>query len=257
MNGRKILRCPLTLETTMQCSEAETCSLSHKWRIGGFFGAFLAVTAIFFIVPMFEKNFYTHVVLQASFILLILSTICAIDGQRSILIGGMFFFVPFVYFDTLSFYYQSLFYIVVAYGFSTVFTLLAMIILMRTILHAKLVDAHLIFGALMVYLLSGILWANMFFIENIVSPSSFQGAGSISFDSNAFLNTYDQQFNFLYYSFATLATLGMGDITPLHHLAKSLTAMEAMFGQLFVAIIIAKLVSVWGKIPKTVDNATL
>ncbi len=50
---------------------------------------------------------------------------------------------------------------------------------------------------------------------------------------------------------ATLATLGMGDITPLDHLAKSLTAMEAMFGQLFVAIIIAKLVSVWWYVPST------
>lgn len=71
----------------------------------------------------------------------------------------------------------------------------------------------------------------------------------MNFDSIDFLNTYEQQFNFLYYSFATLATLGMGDITPLDHLAKSLTAMEAMFGQLFVAIIIAKLVSVWWQVP--------
>jgi len=112
-----------------------------------------------------------------------------------------------------------------------------------------LVNAELIFGALMVYLLSGILWANFYFIENMISPGCFQGVGILSFDKTDLLSMYEQQFNFLYYSFATLATLGMGDITPLNHLAKSLTAMQAMFGQLFVAIIIAKLVSVWWHVP--------
>ena len=83
----------------------------------------------------------------------------------------------------------------------------------------------------------------------MLTPGSFHGAGILNFDSTTLLNAYEQQFNFLYYSFATLATLGMGDITPLSHLAKSLTALEAMFGQLFVAIIIAKLVSVWWHVP--------
>ena len=121
--------------------------------------------------------------------------------------------------------------------------------LMKKILNACLVNADLVFGALMVYMLSGILWGNLYFIENIVSPGSFQGAGTLNFDSRELFDIYDQQFNFLYYIFATLATLGMGDITPLNHLAKSLTAMEAIFGQLFVAIIIAKLVSVWWHVP--------
>ncbi len=88
----------------------------------------------------------------------------------------------------------------------------------------------------------------------MMTPGSFNGAGILNFDSTTLHNAYEQQFNFLYYSFATLATLGMGDITPLSHLAKSLTAMEAMFGQLFVAIIIAKLVSVWWHVSDKKDE---
>lgn len=229
--------------------ETQECTIRSKWHVGGFLGAFLAVIAIFCIVPIFEKNFYTHLLLQGSFILLILSTVFAIEGQRSILVTGLLFMIPFIYFDSLSFHYHSLPYLIIAYGFSLVFTLFAIIVLMKKILNACLVNAHLIFGALMVYLLAGILWGNFYFIENIVSPGSFHGAGALNFDSTDLLDIYEQQFNFLYYSFATLATLGMGDITPLNHLAKSLTAMEAMFGQLFVAIIIAKLVSVWWHVP--------
>jgi hypothetical protein len=233
----------------MDAKAQEYCISKSKWRAGGFFGALLSIIAIFFIVPVFEKNFYTHLILQCSFILLIFSTIFAIEGQRSILISGLFCLIPFIYFDSLSFQYHSLLYMIIAYGFSLVFTLFAIIFLMRRILGAYLVNADLIFAALMVYLLSGILWANFYFLENIISPGCFHGAGTLNFGSTAFLDTYEQQFNFLYYSFATLATLGMGDITPLDHLAKSLTALEAMFGQLFVAIIIAKLVSVWWHVP--------
>lgn len=221
---------------------------TNKWRVGGFFGAFLAVIAIFFIVPIFEKNFYTHVLLQCSFILLIISSVYAINGQR-ILIMGLFFLIPFIYFDSLSFQYHSLPYMIIAYGFSLAFTLFAIVVLMRKILRAVLVNTDLIFGALMVYLLSGIIWSKFYFIENMLNPGSFHGAGILNFDNTTLLSAYEQQFNFLYYSFATLATLGMGDITPLSHLAKSITAVEAMFGQLFVAIIIAKLVSVWWHVP--------
>lgn len=236
----------------MHTTKTQKYSLhKNKWRIGGFLGAFCAILAIFFIAPTFEKNFYTHLLLQCSFTLLILSTLYTIEGQRTFLMTGLFFLVPFIYFDSLGFQYDSLFCTTIAYGFSSLFTLLAIFILMRKILHTTRVNADLIFGALMVYLLSGILWANFYFIENLISPGSFHGAGIIDFQHNTFLGTYEQQFNFLYYSFATLATLGMGDITPLTHLAKSLTAMEGMFGQLFVAIIIAKLVSVWWQVPGT------
>lgn len=235
----------------MKVKAQEYCvnGINRNWRVGGFLGAFFAVIAIFFIVPVFEKNFYTHLLLQCSFTLLILSSFYAIDGQRSMLIMSLFFLIPFVYLDSLSFQFQSLFYMILAHGFFLAFTLLAIVVLMRKILRAGLVNADLIFGALIVYLLSGILWSKFYFIENLMTPGSFHGADILNFDNTTLLNAYEQQFNFLYYSFATLATLGMGDITPLSHLAKSLTAIEAMFGQLFVAIIIAKLVSVWWHVP--------
>jgi hypothetical protein len=238
----------------MSVNAAEYYISRSRWRLGGFLGAFAAVIAIFFIVPVFEKNFYTHLLLQGSFVLLILSSFYAIDDPQSISIMSLFFLIPFIYFDILSHQDHSLMYMIVAYGFSLAFTLLAIVILMRKILRASLVNADLIFGALMVYLLSGILWSKFYFIENMMSPGSFQGAGILHFDSTTLNNAYEQQFNFLYYSFATLATLGMGDITPLSHLAKSLTAMEAMFGQLFVAIIIAKLVSAWWRVPNKPDE---
>jgi hypothetical protein len=49
-----------------------------------------------------------------------------------------------------------------------------------------------------------------------------------------------------YYSFEVLTTLGFGDITPVHDLVQRLTAIEAMTGQIFLATLVARLVSMYG-----------
>lgn len=49
-----------------------------------------------------------------------------------------------------------------------------------------------------------------------------------------------------YYSFVVLSTLGFGDITPAHEVVKRLTAIEAVAGQIFLATLVARLVSLYG-----------
>ena len=49
--------------------------------------------------------------------------------------------------------------------------------------------------------------------------------------------------SFIYYSFVCLTTTGFGDISPVSEGARSLSVMESVFGQLYVAILIARLVS--------------
>jgi hypothetical protein len=51
-------------------------------------------------------------------------------------------------------------------------------------------------------------------------------------------------FNGIYYSFITLSTVGYGDITPVANVAKMLAAMEGITGVLYVAVLIARLVSI-------------
>jgi voltage-gated potassium channel Kch len=52
-------------------------------------------------------------------------------------------------------------------------------------------------------------------------------------------------FNGIYFSFITLSTVGYGDITPLSRAARWLAAIEAMTGLLYVAVLIARLVSLY------------
>jgi len=60
-------------------------------------------------------------------------------------------------------------------------------------------------------------------------------------------------FTGFYFSFITLTTVGYGDITPVSRAARWLASMEAMTGSLYVAVLIARLVSLYSN-PKSQDS---
>ena len=97
-------------------------------------------------------------------------------------------------------------------------------------------------GAVCAYLLIGAMWAHLFSIIENVSPGSFAD-NSIEMEAASSPEPMrDKTDRFTYFSFVTLTTLGYGDITPMTRAAKNLAALEAIFGQLYLAVLIARLV---------------
>lgn len=96
------------------------------------------------------------------------------------------------------------------------------------------VTHHRIFGAVSVYLLLGLVWASAYELLYHLRPAAFAG----NFDA-AVTQTW------IYYSFVTLTTTGYGDIAPVHPLARSLAIAEALTGQLYLAITLARLVALY------------
>ncbi|MCE5319349.1 MAG: potassium channel family protein [Parachlamydia sp.] len=217
------------------------------WHPGGFVGLLFAVVAIFLVIPLLLQSFSAHLALQTGFTVLMASTLYTIVNRKVIWTLVFTLMIPFIVFDALSILYNSLFLMVVAYGFYCIFLLIAIIYLFKMMLEGKIIDTNLIFGALTLYLLAGILWAKLYFLSDCIFPGGFHGIAHVDVKNDGLGAGYENQFNLMYYSFTTLATLGLGDIVPIRHLAKTLTILEAIYGQLFVATVIAKVVSVWKK----------
>lgn len=95
------------------------------------------------------------------------------------------------------------------------------------------ITRHRIMGAVAVYLLIGLTWSNAYEFTQLRHPSAFSGAGVGA----------GQSPSWIYYSFVTLTTMGYGDITPVHPVARSLAIAEALTGQLYIAILISRLVA--------------
>lgn len=99
-------------------------------------------------------------------------------------------------------------------------------------------------GAIAVYLLLGIGWAHAYQIVNAVNPGAFVvQTGTPSTVSE-----------WLYFSFVTLTTVGFGDIVPTARSARMLAVGEALTGQLYLAVLIARLVALQVSESMSADN---
>ncbi len=95
------------------------------------------------------------------------------------------------------------------------------------------VDTNRLMGGLCIYLLLGTMWSIFYAFVEFLEPNAFRypAAGG-----------HDIVSEFLYYSFVTLTTLGYGDISPVHPVARTLSYLEAVAGQLYIAVLIGALV---------------
>jgi hypothetical protein len=123
-------------------------------------------------------------------------------------------------------------------GLGVVYLGLLLVVVAGQVFRSGSVTVHRISGAVVVYLLLGVMWALLYQLLIFWEPGALQFPGSISTDQPAVLRQA-----LTYFSFVTLTTVGYGDITPVHPAAKLLVMYEGLAGQLYPAIILARLVS--------------
>lgn len=115
------------------------------------------------------------------------------------------------------------------------FGLLGAVTLARTLRPGE-ITFHRLQGAISAYVLVGLMFAQAYRLVAIGTPGAFLMAGAPA-DYGAIVP------KLVYFSFVTLTTLGYGDITPVHPYARTLVMLESLFGVLYPAILIARLVS--------------
>jgi hypothetical protein len=106
---------------------------------------------------------------------------------------------------------------------------------LRFAIRATRIDAEHIYAALSAYLLAGIFFGSFYWVLEQIRPGSFSAPDAFS-PMSAF-----------YFSFVTLATLGYGDIVPRLDIARGLAIVEGVGGQLFLAVMVARLVSLYAR----------
>lgn len=105
----------------------------------------------------------------------------------------------------------------------------------RAVFAAGRVTYHRVMGAVLLYLTVAVTFTALFAVVGTLVPHAFAG---LVVEDNAALAS-----NLIYFSFATLTTTGYGDVSPVHPIARSLCNLEAIFGQLYPATLLARLVT--------------
>jgi ion channel len=121
----------------------------------------------------------------------------------------------------------------VADAASAVVLALCVTVILAHVFQSSEITADTILAAIVAYLFLAIAFSRAFVIVESLSPSSFGLRAGVNSD-----------FELLYFSFVTIATLGYGDVVPRLPTAQILAMLEAVIGQFYVAVLIAWLVSV-------------
>jgi hypothetical protein len=180
---------------------------------------------------------YGGLIESASMTLVFLSAILATGAGRKTLAGVAALVLAAVagkwlhYFHPESanpVFYQTLGMIIVGY---TAYRLL------RFILRSPRVDSEVLCAGVAIYLTLGLLWCLAYTLVDQIAPGSFSYLGKPMSEHSMV------GFTALYFSFATLCTVGYGDIMPVSGIARMLAIVEAGFGVLYMAILISRLVS--------------
>ena len=135
----------------------------------------------------------------------------------------------------------------IAYGIALTFSMIALSLLilysaycvLRYVLRARVITRDQIYAGVCMYIMLGFAFGAVFYLVNSLDPQSFI--------ANQELTMRGDNPDLMYFSFVTLATLGYGDITPRSNIARSLAILEALVGMLFIAIFMARLVSLRGE----------
>ena len=133
--------------------------------------------------------------------------------------------------------------LIVAHVLALVLLSFTTLVMLNSLIQTEEVSNDTIVGGMCVYLLFGLCFAMTFILFTEFHPGSFVYEGEAIARSAADPSLHATRL--LYFSFVTLTTLGYGDVTPKSDIAQMFTVAEALIGQLYLTIFVARLVSLY------------
>jgi len=162
----------------------------------------------------------------------LMSGLHAISGQPRQLRFSLLLVSTIIIFSALHYLLPILAVDKIKLGLGVIFLVHMLIMIWTHIEMENEVTIDLIMAAACAYILLGMIWAYAYFFLESFHPGSF----------NIVENSTDDLVDFNYYSFVTLTTVGYGDILAITRAARALSIFEAITGQLYLAIMISRLV---------------
>lgn len=199
---------------------------------------------LFVLYPIVEPRTVSHYLLDA------LAMLVLISGSFSVFDRGRVMFLCVVGLAVATLILQVLFYVSPS-SLLLVLRIASLMLFLGTVTGAVLyrvlrpgrVTVHRVGGAIAVYLMLGLLWASAYSLVYIHDPASFNLGSNIEATGELSQILTRATGRLVYFSFVTMTTLGYGDVTPKSDTAGNLAVLQALTGQIYLAVILARIVS--------------
>jgi len=203
-------------------------------HIGRYLFLLISILLMFGLRPLLEGLRANSLLVNLFFSAVLMSGVYAASPKRHVFYISLAIASPALIISWAGYIVSAHSFVFVGKVFAGLFYIFLIIVILKYIFKEKVITGDMIIGVICAYLLLGMMWASMFSIIEILQPGSFNLPEGMDSELS----------NFSYFSFVTLTTLGSGDITPLTATSRSLSLLEAVTGQLYIAILIARLVGI-------------
>ncbi len=216
-------------------SEQESALTSHRFLL---LFVFLLATLILF--PYAEASHFGSYAFRVIGSFTVVASVYAANIHRSLLALAIVLAIPALFqrivLPKVSANSFSIFNIVLSFVFDVV---IVVVIFRHVLFAAEEPTSETIFGALCIYLLVGFTFASLYGMVAAFQPNAFY------LDPRTNLHNVPDRFDFIYYSFGTMTSLGAAGITPVSSQARSFSILEAILGVLYLAVLIARLIAAY------------
>lgn len=204
-----------------------------------FFLLFVYLLAVLIYYPWVREDSYSYDVFRVVGSAGIFLTVYAIKMRRTLLICAVLLAIPAVLQRFLLFRADAGLFSLLGILFSFAFDVFVVALMFRRVFADQQVQSETVFGAICIYLLIGYTFASIYAMVNTLQPKAFY------FDPVTNTHTIPTRFDFIYYSFATMTSMGAPGITAVSGQARSITVIETTLGVLYLAVLIARLMAAY------------
>jgi hypothetical protein len=219
-------------------STGKSLLFQHRFAV-----LFVLLLCVILIPPYFENAPWIGSFWRWLFTLVLLWTLYTVAGSRRVLVLAALLLVPTMASTWLADPGQKIYLAYIDNLTNILYFALICAFLGQYILTTRRVTLEVIFAAMCLYMMLAILWAAIFTNLELYYKDAFTFNGKFAAEAGIDQDSIFGQM--IYFSFITLSTLGYGDVLPVHKVSQSWAGVEAMIGQFFIAIVIARLVSVY------------
>jgi hypothetical protein len=207
-------------------------------RLAGRYGFVLSLILVDYVTLSLlsgETAAWARVVAQLSLGFTLIVTLIASQAPRTWLILAALFVLAGLLALGGAALFQREFVTSLIYGIGALLVIITPLIILRDVATHSVVTTETVMGAACAYLLFGICFALIYATVGQFMSGGFFGAGK------------PPTSDYLFFSFSTLTTVGYGNLVPATPLGQSLAMVEALSGQIYLVVVVARLVSIWGQ----------
>jgi len=204
---------------------------------------FFYLLAVLIYYPYVREDSYSYDVFRVVGSFGIFLTVYAIRVRRFLLICAIMLSIPAVLQRFLLFRADAGLFSLLGILFSFAFDVFIIVMIFRQVFAEQQVRSETVFGAICIYLLIAFTFASVYAMIDTLQPKAFY------FDPITCPHAVHSRFDFIYYSFATMTSMGATGISAVSGQARSVTVMETTLGVLYLAVLIARLMAAYRHVP--------